>query len=101
MFRTFWLACINGVALASLAAIAFGFQAGALGAINAFVGALSVLAMFTGYQLMVREGLSVGAAVYSMLFEPGSYPARAFGYLSYIVSAILGVTVAVQAAAFL
>ncbi len=85
-----WFALVNLAAVASLAGVWFAFQAGMLAPGNALFGALSVFCLFTGFQLLAREGMPMVDALRSMAFEPGSYPSHALGYIAYLVSAALG-----------
>lgn len=85
-----WSALINLAAVATLAGVAFLYREGALAPDNALFGAISVLCLFTGFQLLARNGMPMGEALRSMAFEPGSYPSHILGYVSYLVSAALG-----------
>ncbi len=86
-----WSLFLNLAAVASLCGVAYGYNEGILAPDNAFYGALSLLVLYTGIQLLARDGMPVGEALRSMAFEPGSYPSHAVGYVSYLVSTIIGI----------
>ncbi|MGF1454393.1 MAG: hypothetical protein ACFB6R_03340 [Alphaproteobacteria bacterium] len=86
-----WSALVNLAAVITLAGVAWLYREGALAPDNALFGAVSILCLFTGFQLLARNGMPMGEALRSMAFEPGSYPAHVFGYLSYLVSTAIGI----------
>ncbi len=92
---------VNLLAVLSLVGVALGWHFDLLSAGNAFFGALSVLILFTGFQLLFRGGMPLPAALLSMAFDPGSYPAHIVGYASYVISTALSIGILVQTVSLL
>lgn len=91
---------INLVAVGSILAVAGGYHFGVLAAGNAFFGALSVLFLFTGFQLLSRD-MPMMEALRSMALEPDSYPSEVLGYFAYIASALVSMGILATTASVL
>jgi len=81
---------VNLAALIASTALFFAYELGGLSADLAFFFAFTMIACYAGYQLVVREGMELRAAVADMLTRPASYPRRT-AYWAYVgCSAVLG-----------
>jgi hypothetical protein len=75
--------------------VAAVFQFGLIAPGDAFFLAVAIVLVFTGQQLIAREGMGIAAATHSLVTQPESYRSR-LGYVSYVACLALGVLVAVQ-----
>jgi len=90
-------AVVEILALIAVVALVAAHFAGVILPENAFFIALALFVLYTGYQLINREGMNVGAAVTAMLFQPSSYRTKALGYGVYMVTVVASLTVLFQA----
>ncbi len=93
MLSTLW----NLFLVATAAAVAALFQLGLMAPGDAFFAAVAIVLVFTGQQLIAREGMGLFAAAGSLLAKPDTYGSR-LSYLAYVACVGLGALVAVQVA---
>jgi hypothetical protein len=82
--------------LAAIAAILFaaaGFETGALATGDAFFLALAGVVLYTGSQLMHRNGQALSRALRAIFSEPESYPTRRVGQVVYGAAMMAGLGV--------
>lgn len=80
---------VNISALVYSLGLVLGFELGVIAAANAFFAGILLVAMFTGYQLLEREGMPFLSAVRDIATRPDTYP-RSTAYGAYVVSLALG-----------
>jgi hypothetical protein len=90
------LRVINIVAIIASTLVVLGFVTGAVSVANSFFFALSIVTLYTGYQLSLRDGMPIGSVLASILTRSSAYPRRA-AYLSYVGCMIVGGFVLAQA----
>lgn len=90
------LRTVNIFAILASVIVALTFEFGALAAHNAFFAALAIVALYTGYQLVLREGAPLLATLKAVLTNPDAYPRKA-AYYAYISCVAVGLLVASQA----
>lgn len=86
---------VNIFALTYALGLLYGYEAGLIVSANAFFAGVLLMVMYTGYQLIEREGMPLMKAVRDMTSRPESYP-RVTAYGAYIVSLVLGFCVVAQ-----
>jgi len=91
------LKAVNISAIAASILVVLGFVTGLVSVSNSFFFALSLVTIYTGYQLALRDGLPVVAVMRSIFTRPSAYPRRA-AYLSYVGCMVVGSIVLAQAA---
>lgn len=86
---------INISAVLTSIAVMLAYESGAMAVHNAFFAAVAILVLYTGYQLVQREGMRLGEAVRSVVGNPESYPRRT-AYWAYVITAVAGIVVVGQ-----
>ncbi len=87
---------INISAVVYAVVVFVAFEAGAVAPGDAFFAASILVTAYTGYQLLMREGMPLLVALKEIATRPDSYP-RVTAYAAYIGSSLLGLMVAAQA----
>ena len=94
MLSTLW----NLALLTAAICVAAAFQIGVIAPGDAVFGAVAIVLIFTGQQIMAREHMSLFAAMGSLLGRPESYRSRV-SYLTYVACLAVGAFITVQVAA--
>ncbi|MEQ9146438.1 MAG: hypothetical protein RLO08_18970 [Parvibaculaceae bacterium] len=90
----------NISAVVAIVVSAVAFEAGFVAPRDAFFIAFSVLAIYTGNQLLARENQPLGEALASIFTKPGSH-GSSVSYLSGLVVAGLGTLVVAHTLTFI
>lgn len=91
------LRAVNISAVAASILVVVGFATGVVSAANSFFFALTLVTIYTGYQLALRDGQPVISVMASIFTRPSAYPRRT-AYLAYVGCMTLGSIVLAQAA---
>lgn len=89
----------NLIALLAVLGAFVGYELGGLAPSNAFFLAVSGVALYTGSQFALRDGMPIGAALRSLVAEPASYPLKRIGQISYLAATGLGLAMVTQVVA--
>jgi hypothetical protein len=89
------LRIVNLAAIAASLFVALTFFAGVLSSANAFFCALSIVTVYTGYQLTLRDGMPLIGTLKNIVTRPSEHPRRG-AYLAYVGSLAVGGAVVLQ-----
>jgi hypothetical protein len=89
------LRVVNLTAIVTSLFVAITFFAGGLSAANAFFCALSIVTVYTGYQLTLRDGMPLIDTMKNIVTRPSEHPRRA-AYLAYVGCLAVGGLVVLQ-----
>ena len=95
MRSLFW----NFTAVAALVAMVAAFETGMMAPRDAFVSIFTLVTVYVGALLLAHENESLGDALWSIFFKPGT-SVSTMAYASHLVVAGLGSLVVVQTLTF-